>query len=180
MTMINTPDPEELAAFPGSPEPCSVEVYRRNAPGDVRIWYWVSEKEPTDDEPYPDPVNIIGWDQTLYVVIYVHLPDAVRRHFCGTLCVDLDIDTCGPSPDKQFPEKEIELDPCGSGWYRIVFPLEPGTFRPPPDYPARCGRVYRVCVTIGSHDLCDPPGPGLIWGHCDSFELAVHPPVPNP
>lgn len=53
-----------------------------------------------------------------------------------------------------------------------------GHVRAAPGYPNRCGRVYRLCVTVGSHDPCG--GPGLIWGHCDSVEIAVHPPVPNP
>jgi hypothetical protein len=156
-------------------EPCSVEIFRRGAPGDVKIWYWVAESHPTDDIPYPDPVDIIAWDETVYVIVYVLMGDAVRRHLCGRLCVDIDVDTCGPAPDLQFDEKELELDPCGDGRYRIVFTLPPYTFQPPPERPARCGRVYRLCVTVGSHDACG--NPGLIWGHCDSVEIAVHPPV---
>jgi len=85
------------------------------------------------------------------------------------------VDTCGPAPDLQFDEKTIELDPCGDGRYRVYFELPAGTFTQ--DRP-RCGRVYRICVTVGSHDLCRRPG--LIWAHCDSLEIAVHPPVSNP
>jgi hypothetical protein len=167
-------DIEELTAR--MPEPCTVEIFRRGIPGGVKIYYWLAESHPTPDVPYPDPIDIIGADETLYVIVYVLLEDPVRRHLCGTLCVDVDIDTCGPAPDKEFPEQEIELDPCGNGYYFIYFELPPGTFEPT----ARCGRVYRICVTVGSHDLCEPPGPGLIWGHCDSEEITVHPPIPNP
>ncbi len=170
--------PEAFAQAASSIEPCTVEIFRRDVPGDVRIWHWVTETHPSGDIPYPDPVSIIGWDQGYYVVVYIHLRDAVRRHLCGSLCVDIDIDTCGPSPDMQFPEQRVELEPCGSGWYTVVFELPPNTFRPPPEYPNRCGRIYRVCVTVGSHDECGHPG--LIWAHCDTFDLAVHPPVPNP
>ena len=161
-------------AYPGH---CSVEIFRRRLPGNVVIDYWVAETRPTDDFPYPDPVDIISWDQTYFVVVDITLEDPVRRHFCGSLCVDIDVDTCGPAPDLQFDEQTVLLDPCGDGKYRVYFELPPGTFTQ--DRP-RCGRVYRICVTIGSHDLCVPPNPGLIWGHCDSLEIAVHPPVPNP
>lgn len=160
--------------YPGQ---CSVEIFRRGVPGNVLINYWVAETRPTADVPYPDPVDIISWDQAYFVIVDIALEDPVRRHFCGTLCVDIDVDTCGPSPDIQFDEQIVLLDPCGEGRYRVYFELPAGTFTQ--DRP-RCGRVYRICVTIGSHDLCVPPGPGLIWGHCDSLEIAVHPPVPNP
>jgi hypothetical protein len=162
--------------LPTEPYPghCSVEVFRRNLPGTILIDYWVAESRPTRDSPYPDPVDIISWDQAYYVIVRITLEDLVRRHFCGSLCVDIDVDTCGPAPDIQFPEETVELDPCGTGQYVVVFELPRGTFTQ--DRP-RCGRVYRICVTVGSHDLCGHPG--LIWGHCDSLEIAVHPPVPT-
>lgn len=160
------------------PEACSVEVFRRQIPGNVRIWYWVAESRPTNDTPYPDPVDIISWDQTYYVIVYIVLPDPVRRHLCGRLCVDIDVDTCGPAPDLQFPEESVDIQPAGNGVYWVVFTLPPDTFKPPADYPNRCGRVYTLCVTVGSED--PQGGPGLIWGHCDSVEIAVHPPVSNP
>ena len=160
--------------YPGH---CSVEIFRRRLPGNVVIDYWVAERRPTHDFPYPDPLDIISWDQAYFVIVDITLEDPVRRHFCGSLCVDIDVDTCGPAPDLQFEEQTVLLDPCGDGKYRMYFELPPGTFTQ--DRP-RCGRVYRICVTVGSHDLCVPPNPGLIWGHCDSLEIAVHPPVPNP
>jgi hypothetical protein len=166
---------------PGIAEPCSVEVLHRTIPGDdIKITYWVSEDRPTDDKPYPDARDIISWDKPYYVNVIIEIPDPVRRHLCATLCVDVDADTCGPAPDLQFEEQRVRLDPCGNGEYVIVFELPAGTFEPPGDYPNRCGRVYTLCVTVGSEDLCDPPRPGLIWGHCDNVEIAVHPPVPNP
>ena len=168
-------DTEELTSRMG--EPCSVEIFRRGIPGDVKIWYNVAESRPTPDVPYPDPVEIIAWDQTYYVNVHVRLKGDVRRHLCGKLCVDIDVDTCGRAPDLEFEEEEVELDPCGDGNYVIVFELPPYTFQPPEDHPARCGRVYRLCVTVGSQDACGKPG--LIWGHCDSIEIAVHPPVPK-
>ena len=79
----------ELA--PRVPEACSVEIFRRGVPGDVKIWYWVSESHPTSDVPYPDPVDIISWDETYYVIVCITLSDAVRRHLCGKLCVDIDV-----------------------------------------------------------------------------------------
>jgi hypothetical protein len=163
--------------YPGH---CSVEIYRRSVPGRVFIDYWVTATRPTNDNPRPDPIDIIAWDETYYVVVCINLEDPVRRLLCGTLCVDIDVDTCGPAPDLQFPEQDVPLDPCSEdGTYCIWFELPAGTFAPPPDYPNRCGRIYRICITVGSHDLCDPPNPGLIWGHCDSLEIAVHPPVPR-
>jgi hypothetical protein len=157
---------------------CSVEVYRRNIPGNIDIWYHVAQSRPGAGAPNPDPVDIISWDQAYYVIVYVHLADGVRRHLCGELCVDIDVDTCGPAPDVQFDEQHVTLDPCGDGWYTIVFPLPAGTFAPQPGYPNRCGRVYRLCVTVGSRDACG--NPGLIWGHCSSVDVAVHPPVTTP
>ena len=164
----------DLTAVPGLPTPCSVEIFRRSIPGNITISYYVREL-PTADIPNPNPLDIIAWDQEYQIIVIITVPDPVRRHLCGKLCVDIDVDTCGPAPDLEFPEKEVQLNPCGNGVYTIVFPLPPGTFT---DARNRCGRVYRICVTVGSHDLCDPPGPGLIWGHCDSVEIAVHPPVP--
>ena len=159
------------------PRPCSVEIFRRSIPGNMTVSYWVREL-PTADVPDPNPLDIIAWDQEYQIYVVITIPDPVRRHLCGRLCVDIDVDTCGPSRDLGFPEKEVELDPCGNGVYTILFPLPAGTFAPPTTDPNRCGRVYRICVTVGSHDLCG--GPGLIWGHCDSVEIAVHPPVPVP
>jgi len=163
---------DEIAAYK---EPCSVEVFRRRVPGDVKIYSWVAESRTSSDVPYPDPVDIIDWSQSYYIIVCIVLGDNVRRHFCGKLCVDVDVDTCGPAPDIEFPEKYVVLDPCGDGHYLVEFELPPGTFTQ--DRP-RCGRVYRLCVTVGSTDACDKPG--LIWGHCDSLEIAVHPPVSNP
>src|SRR5262245_13106843 len=78
----------ELASrMPGGA--CSVEIFRRGVPGNVNIWYWVAEVHPTADIPYPDPVDIISWDETYYVIVYITLDDAVRRHLCGKLCVDI-------------------------------------------------------------------------------------------
>lgn len=167
-----------MADLPTESKPghCSVEIFRRSIPGNIEIDYYVREL-PTADVPNPDPLDIIAWDQEYQIVVTIEMPDPVRRHLCGTLCVDVDVDTCGPAPDKQFDEEQVPLDPCGNGVYVVVFKLEPNTFK---DESNRCGRVYRICITIGSHDLCTPPGPGLIWAHCDSLEIAVHPPVPNP
>jgi hypothetical protein len=156
------------------PKPCSVEIFRRSIPGNMTITYYVREL-PSAEVPNPNPLDIIAWDQEYQVVVKIEMPDPVRRHLCGSLCVDIDVDTCGPAPDLQFPEKKIDLNPCGDGVYVVVFSLPANTFR---DDSNRCGRVYRLCVTVGSHDICG--GPGLIWGHCDSVEIAVHPPVPIP
>jgi hypothetical protein len=166
---------ETLEAVAQERKPCSVEIFRRGVPGDVKIWYWVAERRANDDVPYPDPVDIIDWNERYFIIVYVVLSDQVRRHFCGSLCVDIDVDTCGPAPDIQFNEQDVVLDPCGDGRYLIVFELPPGTFTQ--DRP-RCGRVYKICVTVGSKDPCG--NAGLIWGHCDSLEVAVHPPVANP
>ncbi len=155
-------------------KPCSVEVFRRSIPGRISIWSYVTEV-PNADVPDPDPLDIIAWDQDYVIHVKIEMPDPVRRHLCGTLCVDVDVDTCGPAPDKQFPEKEVPLNPCGDGLYYVDFPLPAGTFT---DDSNRCGRVYRICITVGSHDPCGKPG--LIWAHCDSVEIAVHPPVPVP
>jgi hypothetical protein len=170
----------DLAVLPTErlPKPCSVEVFRRTIPGDIKVWYYVREV-PTADRPNPDPLDIIAWDQQFEIVVIIQMPDGVRRHLCGKLCVDIDVDTCGPAPDVGFPQKEVDLTPCkGDGRYVIVFPIAPNTLVPQAGEQDRCGRVYRICVTVGSHDICG--GPGLIWGHCDSVEIAVHPPVPNP
>ncbi len=161
---------------PDSSTPCSIEVFRKNVPGNIKINYYVTETKPIDGAPDPDPTDIISWDQAVYVIVDIDLEDPIRRLLCGKLCVDIDIDTCGPAPDIGFDEKVVELDPCGTGHYRIEFELPAGTFTPDARYPNRCGRVYRICVTVGSEDACGEAG--LIWGHCDSFELAVHRPVP--
>ena len=160
---------------PTTATPCTIEVFNRSVPGQVKIWYWVSETDVTTDQPNPDPVSIIAWDQPFNVHYKIQLTDALRRHFCGKLCVDVDIDTCGPSPDYEFDELEFVLDPCGSGIYEGKFVIPANTLKPK-EGKARCGRVYRLCITVGSHDACGKPG--LIWGHCDEVTIAVHPPVP--
>ena len=134
------------------PGHCTVEIFHRTVPGNATIDYWVTATRPTNDVPDPDPLDIIAWDETYYVVVDITLEDLVRRHFCGELCVDIDVDTCGPAPDLQFDEKSVNLDPCGSGKYRVYFELPPNTFAPPANYPNRCGRIYRICVTIGNAD----------------------------
>lgn len=172
-----TPAPPAEPVVPTPPDSaasCSIELYKRTVPGRVRISYWVAESDQSP-EPAPNPVDIISWDQTYYLYVMIRLADPIRRHLCGKLCVDVDIDTCGPAPDIDFPEKSVDLDPCGPGVYVVRFELPPDTFRPVPPYDARCGRVYRLCLTVGSRDACDHPG--LIWGHCSALELAVHPPV---
>lgn len=163
---------------PDSSTPCTIELFPQTVPGKIAISYYVSETKPTDAQPYPDPTNIISWDQTVYVIVDIDLLDQVRRFLCGRLCIDVDVDTCGPAPDKQFAEKYVDLVPEGPGHYTLWIELPAGTFKPPDDYPARCGRVYRVCVTVGSSDLAG--NPGLIWGTCADFELAVHDPVAGP
>ena len=162
---------------PTTAKPCEIEIYKRSVPGQVKIWYWVSESDVTLDQPAPDPTSIIAWDQPFNVHYRIELADAVRRHFCGSLCLDVDIDTCGPAPDLAFEEIEFPLDPCGTGVYTGKFVIPANTLKPK-DSGGRCGRVYRLCITVGSKDACGAPG--LIWGHCDEVTLTVHPPVPNP
>ena len=49
----------DQTAVPADRTPCSVEVFRRNIPGDILIWYYVREL-PTATSPYPDPLDIIS------------------------------------------------------------------------------------------------------------------------
>jgi len=179
-TVTEVTEMPDLLPTQGSPAKCSIEVFRRGPiPGTIDISYYVREL-PTGDIPSPDPLDIIAWDQEYQVVVDVVLSSAVRRHFCARLCVDLDVDTCGPSPDLEFPERYVDIDPAAnpSGVYQIVFPLPPNTFLPDPKYQQRCGRVYRLCITVGSTDK--QGAPGLIWAHCAELDIMVHPPVPVP
>jgi len=161
-----------------NPAKCSMEVYRRNVPRTVDVSYHVREL-PTADVPNPDPLDVIAWNQEYQVVVDITLADAVRRHFCARLCVDLDVDTCGPSPDLEFPEEYIDISPTDAdGKYQVVFRLRPDTFKPDERYQQRCGRVYRLCITVGSTDLNG--NPGLLWAHCAALDIMVHPPVTNP
>lgn len=152
---------------------CTVEQYQHVSGLVVDIDYWVAQSAPTPDVPSPDPLDVFPWDQDVWVIADVTLSGPGVAHFCGSLCIDVDVDTCGPAADMQFEEQSVEID--GSGFHRVAINLPAGTFAPPADFPARCGRVYRICVTVGSLD--QKGRPGLIWAHCDSLEIAVHPPV---
>ena len=161
---------------PATPTPCLIEVFNRSIPGVVKLSYWVSATKITPDSPNPDPLSIIAWDQPFFVHAKVEFEGAVRHHLCGKICLDLDIDTCGPAPDYEFPEVLIDLDPCGTGVYVGTIEIKPNTLKPKDDG-GKCGRMYRLCLTIGSRDACG--NPGLIWGHCDEVSIVVHPPVPH-
>ncbi len=162
-----------MADLPTKDKPgyCSMAIYKRSLPGTVDIRYWVSESKEIE-EPEPNAIDIITSNQTYYVHVDVELPSPERKQYCGSLCVDVDVDTCGPAPDREFDHLTLPLDPCGDGTYHFCFPLPPGTWDDA-GFPNRCGRVYRICVTVGSLNACGEPG--LIWGHCDSLEIAVHP-----
>jgi hypothetical protein len=110
-----------------------------------------------------DPVTVISDKQTLRVKVKWCLLGDLRRHLCGSFCVAVQWESCGPAVEGEWV-KQINLDPCDDdGCYELDFDFGPGVLKP-----GECGTVYCLCVTISSRQIC-PDGTkyvGLMHGFC--------------
>jgi hypothetical protein len=120
----------------------------------------------------PEPITIIPTDQWWYVDVELWVAGQLRHHLCGKWCLCLYLESIGPAPEIGIPDscQEIEMDPCGDGYYKFTFRVPPGTVEAD-----RCGTVYIPTVTLGSLDRCG--NAGHIFGHCRLPDLMFHPPA---
>jgi hypothetical protein len=137
---------------------CSVEIVP--APGLTATL----EASCHEGDPAQPPTDIIGANQPLIVRVKWCVQGDLRRHLCGTWCVNVAWESCGPAPERQESQR-VEFDPClpDDKCYEAVFRFPPGTFDP-----GDCGTIYCLCVTLSSERTC-PDGTkyaGLIFGFC--------------
>lgn len=115
------------------------------------------------------PTAIIGSDQAWYVQVRWQLHGILKRHMCGTWCICVYLETCGPGNDIKLECREFPIDPCHPHdyWYSAQFNVQPGTI-----IPEDCGTIYCVCVVLTSKDPCG--GPGHISAFCRDACVLVH------
>lgn len=157
---------------------CTVEIYSASAPGAVDVSYYLRRKAIPTVNPDPDPITIISWNEDYEVVVDVAFKDRAAESYCGSLCVAVDIDSCGITPDSQLPQEILELDPAGNTTnfaYQVVVQVPGTVFQPKEGWPERCVRSFTLCVSVGS--LTTKGNPGGLWAQCDPLQVLVHPPV---
>jgi hypothetical protein len=137
---------------------CSVEIV---PPPGLRATLEASCHE---GDPALPPTDIISANQELLVKVRWCVQGDLRRHLCGTWCVNVAWESCGPGPEEQASQR-VPFDPClpDDRCYEAEFRFPPGTL-PPGD----CGTIYCLCVTLSSEVTC-PDGTryaGLIFGFC--------------
>lgn len=138
---------------------CEVEIV---PPPGLRATLEASAHE---GDPVLPPTDIISDKQELLVKVKWCVQGDLRRHLCGTWCVSVAWESCGPGPEQQADPKRVPFDPClpDDRCYETEFRFPPGTL-PAGD----CGTIYCLCVTLSSEVTC-PDGTryaGLIFGFC--------------
>lgn len=141
----------------GHKKRCSVEIV---PPGGLR---GTLEAECFELDPVLNPTDVITDKQRFRVRVRWCLLGDLRRHLCGSFCVCVAWESCGPAVEGQWCQ-EIPLNPCDDdGCYELDFDFAPGQL-PAGD----CGTIYCLCVTISSRQIC-PDGTkyvGLMHGFC--------------
>lgn len=122
----------------------------------------------------PMPTGFMNSNQTLQVVVTVELQGNILNYLCDTcMCVCLAFEACGCAPVERDLYKCIKLigdqSPCHTHRWVFVIDVPPGTFNP-----GRCGREYKLCITLGSKDCCEKVG--FVYGSCDAYKITVVPP----
>jgi hypothetical protein len=153
-----TTDVLDEAAHPHRKK-CSVEIV---PPPGLRA---TLEAECYELEPVLKPTDIISDQQRFRIRVKWCVHGELRRHLCGTWCVSVAYESCGPAEEGQVI-KRIPFDPClpDDRCYELDFDFEPGTLAP-----GDCGTVYCFCVTLSSETTTCPDGQryaGLIFGFC--------------
>jgi len=124
----------------------------------------------------PMPTGFMNSNQTLQVVVTVELQGNILNYLCETcMCVCLAFEACGCAPVESDLYKCIKLtgdqSPCQKKppRWEFVIDVPSGTFNP-----GRCGREYKLCITLGSKDCCGKVG--FVYGSCDAYKITVVPP----
>jgi hypothetical protein len=117
-----------------------------------------------EGDPELPPTDIISTNQELIVKVKWCVLGDLRRHLCGTWCVCVSWESCGPALEGQWCQR-LPFDPClpDDKCYEAIFRFEPGRLSA-----GDCGTIYCLCVTLSSEADC-PDGtryPGLIFGFC--------------
>jgi hypothetical protein len=155
-TMADTAESSELGLHR---KKCEVEIV---PPPGLRATLEASVHE---GDPALPPTNIISVNQEILVKVKWCVLGDLRRHLCGTWCVKVAWESCGPGPEEQSPPRHVDFDPClpDNKCYETEFRFPPGTL-PAGD----CGTVYTLCVTLSSERVCNGTKyAGLIFGFCD-------------
>jgi hypothetical protein len=148
---------------------CTLEV--RPEIWDLRGEMWATFS--VEGSP-PMPSGFMNSNQTLQVVVTVALQGNILNYLCETkMCVCLAFEACGCAPVEKDLYKCICLtgdqSPCRRKQWEFVIDVPPGTFDP-----GRCGREYKLCITLGSKDCCGKVG--FVYGSCDAYKITVVPP----
>lgn len=113
------------------------------------------------EEGQRGPQDVIDIGNEWYVRVQWYLKGGLRRHLCGKFCLKVGFESLGKGKEFDFGPVEVEMDPCGDGYYQYVFKAS--------DFkklrPKHCGRLYHVGVSLTSKDPCDQVG--HINGFCD-------------
>jgi hypothetical protein len=155
-TMADTAESSELGL---QRKKCEVEIV---PPPGLKATLEASVHE---GDPALPPTNIISVNQEILVKVKWCVLGDLRRHLCGTWCVKVAWESCGPGPEEQAPPRKLDFDPClpDNKCYETEFRFAPGTL-PAGD----CGTVYTLCVTLSSERVCNGTKyAGLIFGFCD-------------
>jgi hypothetical protein len=120
------------------------------------------------------PTGFMNSNQELQVTVTVELEGNILNYLCETrMCVCLAFEACGCAPVERDLYKCIVLtdgqSPCRTHRWEFVIDVPPGTFNP-----GRCGREYKLCITLGSQDCCGKVG--FVYGSCDAYKITVVPP----
>jgi hypothetical protein len=116
-----------------------------------------------EGDPELPPTDIISANQELIVKVKWCVQGDLRRHLCGTWCVCVSWESCGPALEGQWCQR-VPFQPClpDNKCYEAIFRFEPGQISP-----GECGTIYCLCVTLSSEVDCDGTKyAGLIFGFC--------------
>jgi hypothetical protein len=120
------------------------------------------EAECFELDPALQPTDIITDRQSFRVRVKWCVIGELRRHLCGTWCIQIAWESCGSGPEGEW-HRDIDFDGCDEdGCYQLDFDFPPGRL------PAgECGTVYCLCVTLSSKRVCgERKYVGLIHGFC--------------
>jgi hypothetical protein len=126
-----------------------------------RIWACVYEEKPgyvykPGYDPGDDESNVIKISQNWGVRVKWDLDGSLIPFICGYWCINLFMESIGPGPELQLPEKEIELklDPCEhpDGKYHYDIKVRAGTVPV-----GCCATPYKLVVAVTYKDMCHCP-----------------------
>ena len=105
------------------------------------------------EEGQKGPQEHIDVSNDWWVDVEWCLEGHLRHHLCGSFCIGVHLESIGKGKDYSFHEDDIEMEPCGNGYYRFPFRIPAGEIRT-----SDCGRLYLVAVTLTSKNPCGGQG----------------------